>query len=310
MIRPVNFGFNSETAVNNAFQVKGNDKEAQQLAVLEFENFVDLLEQEGVDVTVVNDTPLPFTPDSIFPNNWISFHDDGTVCLYPMYAANRRLERKPAVLEKLAEKFLITDKIDLSGYENQDSFLEGTGSMVLDRDNKIAYACLSPRTDLKVMEKFCAIMKYRPVIFNASDSAGQAIYHTNVMMCVGEEFVVIVLDSIRDPREKEHVLQVIQQTGKEVIDITMQQMNEFAGNMLELKNSRNEKLLIMSSRAFGSLTDAQILKLKTWCRILHSPLNTIETNGGGSARCMIAEIHLPMGSSSISTNASSKEIGS
>ncbi|HTE28664.1 citrulline utilization hydrolase CtlX [Flavitalea sp.] len=310
MIRPVNFSFNAETAVNNAFQVAGNDEDAQQLAILEFENFVDLLKEEDVDVTVVNDSAHPFTPDSIFPNNWISFHQDGTVCLYPMYAANRRLERKPAVLEKLAEKFLITDKIDLSGYENQNCFLEGTGSMVLDRDNNIAYACLSPRTDIKVLEKFCALMKYRPVIFSATDLSGQAIYHTNVMMCVGEQFVVIALASIKDPREKEHVLQVIQQTGKEVIDITMQQMKKFAGNMLELNNRRDEKLLVMSTMAFGSLTEAQIQKLNTWCRMIHSPLNTIETNGGGSARCMIAEIHLPPRSSFISTSASSKEIGS
>jgi hypothetical protein len=310
MIRPVNFAFNAETAVNNTFQVAGNDDGAQQLAILEFENFVALLEEEDVDVTVVNDSPTPFTPDSIFPNNWISFHQDGIVCLYPMYAANRRLERKPAVLEKLAESFEITDKIDLSGYENQDSFLEGTGSMVLDRDNNIAYACLSPRTDVNVLEKFCSLMKYRPVIFHATDSSGLAIYHTNVMMCVGEKFVVIALDSIRDQQESDHVLNMIRQSGKEVIDITMEQVKEFAGNMLELNNRRNEKLLVMSTRAYESLNEDQIKKLNEWCRIIHSPLNTIETNGGGSARCMIAEIHLPRRSSSINTNASSKDIGS
>jgi hypothetical protein len=310
MIRPVNFAFNAETAVNNAFQVAGNDDGAQQLAILEFENFVALLEEEDLDVTVVNDSPLPFTPDSIFPNNWISFHQDGTVCLYPMYATNRRLERKPAVLEKIAENFEITDKIDLSGYENQNSFLEGTGSMVLDRENKIAYACLSPRTDVSVLEKFCSLMKYRPVIFHSTDSSGQAIYHTNVMMCVGEKFVVIALDSINDQREKDHVLEIIRQTGKEVIDITMKQVNEFAGNMLLLNNKKNEKLLVMSTRAYESLSPEQIQRFNVWCRLIHSPLNTIETNGGGSARCMIAEIHLPPKPSFISANASSNETGS
>ena len=310
MIRPVNFAFNAETAVNNAFQVAGKNDEAQQLAILEFEKFVALLEEEGVEVTVVNDSPLPFTPDSIFPNNWVSFHHDGTVCLYPMFAANRRLERKPAVFEKLAGSFEITDKIDLSGYENQNSFLEGTGSMVLDRDNRIAYACLSPRTDVKVLEKFCSLMKYRPVIFHATDSSGQAIYHTNVMMCVGEKFVVIALDSIRDQRERDHVVDMIRQSGKEIVEITMTQVNEFAGNMLELKNKKNENLLVMSTRAYESLTAGQVKLLTQWCRIIHSPLNTIETNGGGSARCMIAEIHLPRRSSSMSTRASSKEIGS
>ncbi|RYY17599.1 MAG: amidinotransferase [Chitinophagaceae bacterium] len=309
LIRPVNFSFNAETAVNNSFQVKGNDKDAQERAILEFENFVDVLEWNDLEVTVVNDSPYPFTPDSIFPNNWVSFHHDGTVCLYPMFAANRRLERKPAVLEKLGEHFQITDKVDLSGYENQHCFLEGTGSMVLDRDNHIAYACLSPRTDIKVLEKFCSLMKYRPVVFNATDSSDLPIYHTNVMMCVGEQFVVIAMASIRDSREKEQVIKILQQTGKEIIDITLEQMNQFAGNMLQLKNRRNEKLLVMSTRAYQSLSDAQIQKLGSWCRIIHSPLDTIETNGGGSARCMIAEIHLPTLSSFISTNASSNDTG-
>ena len=309
MIRPVNFSFNKETAVNNAFQVAGSEAGAQEAALREFEDFVMLLEKEGVDVTVVNDTPYPYTPDSIFPNNWVSFHDDGTVCLYPMFAANRRLERKPSVFEQITGQFEITNKIDLSGYENQDSFLEGTGSMVLDREAKIAYACLSPRTDLAVLEKFCALMHYRPVTFHAVDNKGRAVYHTNVMMCVGDKFVVIALESIPDQAEKEQVIAAIQQTGKELVEISIAQMNEFAGNMLMLQNDKDEKLLVMSGRAYASLHKDQVDRLSKWCRIIHSPLNTIETNGGGSARCMIAEIHLPLKSSFISTRASSKETG-
>ena len=294
MIRPINFSFNAETAVNNKFQVAGNGEAVQQPALLEFENFVTLLEKEGVHVMVVNDTPDPHTPDSIFPNNWISFHDDGTVCLYPMYAANRRLERRPAILEKISETFEITNKIDLTGYENHDVYLEGTGSMVLDREHKIAYACLSPRTDMKVLERFCSMMKYRPVVFHATDSQGNAIYHTNVMMCVGEHFVVLAADAIADEREKSHILQVITQSGKEVVQISIQQMNEFAGNMLLLNNDKGEKLVVMSSRAYASLTPAQLSVLSASGKIIHSPLNIIETNGGGSARCMMAEIHLPL----------------
>ena len=309
MIRPVNFSFNVETAVNNSFQVAGHDAGAQERAVEEFENLVQLLQHEKIEVTIVNDTPLPFTPDSIFPNNWISFHSDGTVCLYPMYAANRRLERKPAVLEKLSAQFEITDKLDLSGYENQNAYLEGTGSMVLDRDAKIAYACLSPRTEVKVLEKFCSLMKYKPVAFHASDATGAPIYHTNVMMCVGDQFVVLALETIREDQEKRNLLKVINDTGKEVVEISLDQMNHFAGNMLLLNNTIGEKLLVMSTQAYKALRDDQLRKLSSWCRIIHSPLNTIETNGGGSARCMIAEIHLPLKPVSISESASSNEIG-
>lgn len=309
MIRPVNFSFNSETAVNNAFQVAGQDEAAQQRALVEFENFVTLLKQEGVDVTVVNDTPYPFTPDSIFPNNWISFHNDGTVCLYPMYAANRRLERKPAVLDNLSQAFEITDKIDLSGFENRNLFLEGTGSMVLDREAKIAYACLSPRTNIEVLNSFCELTGYHPVVFNAVDDKGNAIYHTNVMMCVGDSFVVIALSTISDPDERASVLKAINDTGKEVVDISIDQMNHFAGNMLQLNNRNNEKLLVMSSQAYNALTDDQRKLLSRWSKLIHSPLHTIETNGGGSARCMIAEVHLPLKSTFINANASSKDLG-
>jgi hypothetical protein len=292
MIRPVNFSFNAETAVNNAFQVAGADEDAQRKALTEFENFVALLRYNDVDVTVMNDTPEPYTPDSIFPNNWLSFHDAGTVCLYPMYAANRRLERKPGILKAIGEKFHIDATLDFSGYETQTLFLEGTGSMVLDRDEKIAYACLSPRTDRRVLLDFCEKLGYTPEIFTSVDAAGQPVYHTNVMMCVADRYVVVCLDSVPDKKERELLAATIRHSGKTLIPITLDQMNHFAGNMLQVHNEKGEKLLVMSSQAYASLTPEQIKKLEGFNRILHAPLTTIETNGGGSARCMLAEIHL------------------
>lgn len=294
MIQPVNFGYNAETAVNNAFQVAGNDAGAQEKAAQEFQQLVDLLRKNEVDVTVVKDTPDPYTPDSIFPNNWVSFHNDGTVMLYPMYAVNRRLERKQHVLDTIKNKFAVTRQVDLSNYEAENIFLEGTGSMVLDRDNKIAYACLSPRTDKKVLDDFCNKAGYRAVAFTAVDENRKEIYHTNVMMCVADRYVVICLDSIRDKKERQFVTDTISKSGKAIIDISYQQMNHFAGNMLQVENNKAEKLLVMSSQAYHSLTDEQVKKLEKYNKIVHSSLNTIETNGGGSARCMMAEIHLPL----------------
>ena len=293
MIRPVNFSFNAETATNNAFQIDDNDTNAQKKALKEFNDFVQILRDNDIDVTVVDDTPEPYTPDSIFPNNWISFHDDGTICLYPMYAPNRREERKPSVLETISEKFRVTNKIDFSYYEQKDLFLEGTGSMVLDRENKIAYACLSPRTDKKVLQVFCDHMGYKPVVFDAVDKEGNPIYHTNVMMCVADKYIVICLDSLPRKRERDEVISVIKNSGKEIIEISLDQMNHFAGNMLQVNNREDEKLLIMSTQAYESLSQKQIAKLSSFNKIIHSSLTTIETNGGGSARCMMAEIHLP-----------------
>ena len=294
MIRPVNFGYNAETAVNNAFQVAGMDAEAQKKALREFDDFVSVLRSNGVDVTVVQDTPEPHTPDSIFPNNWISFHNDGTVIFYPMYATNRRLERKQHVIDTVRSLFEIKSQIDLSSYESKNIFLEGTGSIVLDRDNKIAYACLSPRTDKKVLEDFCKQTGFKPVSFRAVDSKGREIYHTNVMMCVADRYVVICLESIDDKTERENVTTAITGSGKEIIEISFDQMNHFAGNMLQVENVSGQKLLVMSSQAFRSLTKQQVDKLSSYNNIIHSPLVTIETNGGGSARCMMAEVHLPL----------------
>lgn len=292
MIRPVNFGFNAQTAGTNAFQVQGQEAEAQEKAQQEFDGFVQLLHNNGADIIVVNDTQEPHTPDSIFPNNWISFHADGTVCLYPMYAENRRMERKPHVLEKLRERFIVERTYDLTHFEKDGLFLEGTGSMVLDRDLKIAYACLSPRTDKSVLEEWCRAMDYQPIVFDATDAAGQAIYHTNVVMCVADRYVVICLDALPKAEDRELVTNTIDQGGKELISITLDQMNHFAGNMLQIASIQGETLLVMSSQAYHSLTAEQVNRLRSYNRIIHAPLHTIETNGGGSARCMMAEVFL------------------
>ena len=294
MIKPVSFGYNAETAVNNAFQVKNADENVQQKALKEFNDFVSVLQSNGVDVTVVEDTATPHTPDSIFPNNWVSFHHDGTLLLYPMYAVNRRAERKEHVLKKIMEKFSVTKQIDLSVYENRNIFLEGTGSMVLDRDNRIAYACISPRTSEQLLGEFCRQMNYKPVVFDATDGNGQAIYHTNVVMCVADKYVVICLESITAPDQQQFVSETINNSNKKIIPITLHQMQHFAGNMLQVENDKGEKLLVMSSQAYEALTIEQVQELNKFNRIIHSPLTTIETNGGGSARCMMAEVHLPL----------------
>ena len=292
MIRPVGFMFNTETAVNNAFQ-STQDVNAQELALEEFDSFVNLLRQHRINVTIIDDTPEPHTPDSIFPNNWISFHSDGSIVLYPMYAANRRLERKLHVIEKLKEQFKVNRQIDLSSYETTNSFLEGTGSMVLDRDSKIAYACISQRTDIEVLNDFCSQLGFMPISFTATDINGFPIYHTNVMMCVADRYVVICLETIADEKERNDVIAAIGKSGKEIISISLDQMNHFAGNMLQVKNNADENFLIMSSQAHQSLTEKQIIQLTSYNSILQSSLDTIERNGGGSARCMMAEVFLP-----------------
>jgi hypothetical protein len=294
MIKPVAFDFNAETAVNNAFQQEGSNENAQQKAEAEFDEFVQKLSAAGVDVTVVQDTADPHTPDSIFPNNWISFHQDGSIVLYPMYAVNRRAERKQHVLDTIAAKFEVKQQIDFTSKENEDHFLEGTGSMVLDRDNKIAYACLSPRTDRALFEEWCSKMNYTPCSFYSVDEKGGEIYHTNVMMCVADQYVVICLDSIRNTEERDKVFDTITDSGKTIIEISYKQMNQFAGNMLQIENRTGQRYLVMSSQAYNALTHRQIQELESYNPIIHSDLSTIETNGGGSARCMMAEVFLPL----------------
>ena len=289
MIRPVQFTYNAQTAVNNAFQQKGQEDHAQEKALEEFDGFVSLLRKHGVTVTVIDDTPIPHTPDSIFPNNWISFHN-GTICLYPMYAVNRRLERKPSVLEAIQQWYPFRTTIDLSGSEKEHLFLEGTGSMVLDREHKKAYACLSPRTDERILQRFCEALDYEPVSFHATDITGHEIYHTNVMMCVADQYAVICTDTITDTAEKDRVLQSLTRSGKNIVSISIEQMNHFAGNMLQVHNNSGEKLLILSTQAWQSLTPLQKRQLESYNIVVHADLTTIETNGGGSARCMLAEV--------------------
>jgi hypothetical protein len=294
MIRPVNFGFNEQTAGSNAFQNRNAvQQRVQDNALKEFDNLVNTLGENGVEVIVIDDTPEPHTPDSIFPNNWVSFHNDGNVFLYPMMAENRRLERREDIIMQLEDEFKIKHIIDLSRFEHENKFLEGTGSMVLDRENKIAYACLSPRTDRDVLDLFCVQSGYKPVLFHSIDENGMDIYHTNVLMCIGSKFAVICLDSITDEKEKNEVIASLNKTKKEIVDISFAQMNQFAGNMLELKNKTGNSLLVMSQNAYRSLNEDQKTILGKYCKLIYANINTIENNGGGSARCMIAEVHLP-----------------
>lgn len=297
MIRPVRFAYNAETAINNAFQnnpefAHQNDNvEIQERARAEFDGFVDKLRAADIPVMVVEDSVEPHTPDSIFPNNWITTHSDGTVVLYPMFAENRRLERKDSVIELIRHTFRTGELIDLTEYEGSGRFLEGTGSFILDRNNKIAYACLSPRTDEGLFREFCGKLNYKPVIFHAYDSNGAAIYHTNVMMCVADRYAIVNLDCI-PPEEREMVRDQLTGSGKKVIAITQDQMARFAGNMLQVFSRRGNSYLVMSSQAYHSLDEWQVKAIGEMDTILHSPLDTIESNGGGSARCMMAEVYL------------------
>jgi hypothetical protein len=294
MIRPVNFIFNEQTAGSNAFQNRNaKQQRVQDKALEEFDRFVNILRENGVEVIVIDDTDEPHTPDSIFPNNWVSFHNDGTVFLYPMMAENRRLERREDIIMQLEDGFKVEQVIDLSHFEQENKFLEGTGSMVLDRENKIAYACLSPRTNKELIEAFCQGTGYKSVLFHAVDQNGTDIYHTNVLMCVGSSYAVICLDSIKDEAEKQNVINSLQLTQKQIVAISFAQMNHFAGNMLEVQNKFGESLLVMSKNAWESLSYEQKAILSSFSKPVYSDISTIENNGGGSARCMMAEVHLP-----------------
>lgn len=300
MVRPVNFRMNEQTAVNNYYQetIDGILPETiNTKAQREFDTYVEKLIAIGVNVVVVNDSEETDTPDSIFPNNWVSFHENGNVGLYPMFAENRRLERREDILETLEEKgFLINNIVDYTSAEDEHVFLEGTGSIILDRVNRKAYCALSPRADEDLFIEFCEDFEYSPVIFNACQTVNEtrkAIYHTNVMMCIGETFAVICLSSIDDKKERKLVVKHLKEDGKAIIDITEKQVNCFAGNMLQVKGANNESYLIMSQTAYDSLSDFQIKTLKKHTKIVSSSLDTIEVCGGGSARCMMAEVFLP-----------------
>ena len=298
MIRPVRFRMNEQTAVNNYFQEK-IDTENQQInhqAQQEFDTFVQKLRLVGVKVIVVDDIYEQNTPDSVFPNNWISFHQNGNVALYPMFAENRRRERREDILDKIeAEGFNIENIYDYTSAEQENIFLEGTGVMILDRVNRKAYCALSPRADEDLFIEFCEDFEYTPIIFHAYqqvDDKQALIYHTNVMMAVGDTFAVICADSITDKKERKNVLAHLKDDKKDIIYITTQQMHQFAGNMLQVQGN-NSTYLVMSDAAYQSLTPVQINQLEQHTKILHTNLTTIETCGGGSARCMLAEVFLP-----------------
>lgn len=294
LVKPAHFGFNIETEKSNAFQHQLDEKVEiiQEKAVLEFEAFAATLSAKGVEVFIFDDTPDPVKPDAVFPNNWISFHHDGTVILYSMQAPNRRFERRMDILESIEQTFNINRIIDLTDDENQSRFLEGTGSVVFDHVHRIAYACLSPRTDKSLLLNLCKQLKYEAVYFYAHDEQEREIYHTNVMMCIGPRFAVVCLESIHEERQRAWVSESLIQTGHQIIEIAMEQMRNFAGNMLCLKNQQGQNILVLSATAYGTLYDWQIEELNKYAELLPLNIPTIETIGGGSAKCMIAELFL------------------
>ncbi|MBP2830913.1 amidinotransferase [Aquimarina sp. U1-2] len=297
MIRPVRFRMNEETAVNNYYQENVKIIDANTKAQQEFDDFVSALRNIGVHVIVIDDDPDNNTPDSIFPNNWISFHENGDVGLYPMFAENRRRERRPKVLDTVESSgFKIKNIIDYTKAEEEEIFLEGTGSLVLDRVNRKAYCALSPRADEDLLLEFCEDFEYTPVIFTAYQTVEKKrlpIYHTNVMMGVANTFAIVCLDCVDDRKERKNLVTHLRKDHKEIIQITEDQVTSFAGNVLQVVGSGDKQYLVMSSAAYHSLTTHQIKAIKKHCDILHSNLNTIETLGGGSARCMMAEVFLP-----------------
>lgn len=315
MIRPVRFSYNSQTAVNNAFQESGIPEElSQRQALKEFDAYVEMLRNEGIEVMVVEDTATPHTPDSIFPNNWLSLHsaeelaDAGNrvAVLYPMFAENRRAERRQDIIEALtgavapsctgaadAPSCASAALLDLTYYEKRNLFLEGTGSLILDRNEHLAYACQSPRTCEEVLEEWSSKMGYDYFLFHAEDMNGNPIYHTNVMMSVGEQLAVVCLDAITDIEERMSLIELLEESDKEIVEISLEQMNEFAGNMLQLhtvKEGELKYIMVMSARAKDSLDQDQIEAIEKYCKIVAPDLEFIERNGGGSARCMLAEI--------------------
>ena len=300
MVAPRNFRSNEQTALNNFYQknIKNSSEfSLQEIALNEFNGLVNTMKDKGIKVSIFDSPDHLDTPDAHFPNNWVSFHQDGTVILYPMFAENRRLERRPAVIEQLKlEGFLIKNTIDYSTFEAKNLFLEGTGSMILDAANQKSYCAISDRTHQSLIKHFCKAQNYTPITFTANQTVNgerKAIYHTNVMMCIGHQFSVICLSAIDSIIERENIKSNLAEDGYEIIEISENQVTEFAGNMIQLHGQDNQPYLVMSSSAFNSLSNDQVNQLKRHTEIIHSPLNTIEQLGGGSARCMIAEIFLP-----------------
>jgi hypothetical protein len=295
MIRPAHFGFNPETAENNSFQSNDGDLSAeavQKLALAEFEDLVRRLRDAEINVHVFDDTDEPVKTDAVFPNNWVSFHLDSFVVTYPMYSLNRRQEKREEIIDELSNHYSISKRYSFDYYEEKDQFLEGTGSMILDRENQIIYACLSERTNAKVLEKFAVLSNFRKLMFHAVDRQGAPIYHTNVMMAIGQKIAVVCLECIPDELERKTLKTSLENSGKVIIEISLEQVESFAGNVLELKKGDGSGVLVMSQQAFKAFTPEQIGELKQHVDFLYSPIPTIEKYGGGSVRCMIAEIFL------------------
>lgn len=294
MIRPAAFGYNAETAANNVFQSQSklSVKEVQQKAEKEFDAFVEMLRKKSIEVIVVQDTAEPIKPDAVFPNNWFCTLQDGTLAVFPMYAPNRRIEKRDDMLQILAEQYETRDVEDWSEYEAESLFLEGTGSMIIDHEHKLIYACLSPRTNKAVLEKFAHAHGYRAVTFYSKDENGVEVYHTNVIMHLGETYAIICLESITNEIERITISQLLTATGHEIIPITLKQVHAYAGNMLQVKNTKGKKFTILSKRANKALTKEQKDILKIHTNLLPVDITTIETIGGGSVRCMMAEIFL------------------
>lgn len=295
MVRPAHFGFNEETAASNAFQRTDaalTGDAVQQRATAEFDEMVAGLRSAGVEVIVIEDCAEQYTPDAVFPNNWVTFHEDGSVITYPMYSSKRRLERREDIIEMLSRQYRIEDRLKMEWHERENRFLEGTGSMILDRPNHIVYACLSERTDEELLEEFCLFSGYEKVAFHALDGLGKPIYHTNVMMALGETFAIVALDTLPIPSERAKLLAFLHHTHKAVIEISIAQMMSFAGNMLQVRNKAGETFLVMSRQAYASLSKEQLDQIKSHTQILTANIPTIEMYGGGSVRCMMAEVFL------------------
>lgn len=298
MVRPARFGSNPETLENNAFQSREEILDNATLsarAVEEFDNMVSVLRSHGVHVVIAEDTPIPSKPDAVFPNNWISFHEDGSVITYPMFAPSRRMERREDIIDQIGERYMIKNRYSFEFYEHEvpTAFLEGTGSMVFDRSAKVVYACLSPRTDALLIDKFCLLTGMESCIFKARDENNIDIYHTNVMMAIGVDFAVVCLDAIVEPNSRNEVTLLLKKSGKDIIPISLKQMGQFAGNMLEVKNTLGKRYLCMSQTAYNSLDENQKQQLSAKTSLLPIPIPNIEKFGGGSVRCMMAEIFLP-----------------
>jgi len=295
MIRPTAFGFNPETAQTNVFQKKASDfsEEIHKKALAEFDYMVELLRKEDLNVMVIDDTIEPYKPDAVFPNNWITTHQEGVIVLYPMQAPNRRVERRTDIVEILQKQYKVHNVVNLSHYESKGKFLEGTGSMIFEHTHKIVYASLSSRTSTEVLDRFCSSMRFQPITFQALDEFEKPIYHTNVLLSVGDKFVIICMDAIKEPSDQEDLIASFRKTQKEIFKISYEQMKNFVANCLEVKNNKGERILILSERAYKHIDDSQKKRLENYVKLLPCPLDTIETYGGGSARCMIAEIFLP-----------------